>query len=137
MGIIVLLYYCYQRYRRLLKTRGKTEQLLSANGGPLNIPVYTYREMEKATKGFSSEEKLGTGGFGTVYAGKLPGNSVVAVKKIRHKDTQGMEQVLNEIRLLSSVDHPNLVRLLGCCLEKDEPILVYEFMPNGTLSQLL
>jgi serine/threonine protein kinase len=48
-----------------------------------------------------------------------------------------MEQVLNEIRLLSSVDHPNLVRLLGCCLEKGEPILVYEFMPNGTLSQHL
>jgi serine/threonine protein kinase len=99
--------------------------------------VYSYREMEIATKGFSCEQRLGTGGFGTVYAGKIPGKSVFAVKKIRHRDTQGMEQVLNEIRLLSSVDHPNLVRLFGCCLEKGEPILLYEFMPNGMLSHHL
>ena len=81
--------------------------------------------------------RLGGGGFGTVYAGMLPGKSVVAVKKIRRTDTCGLEQVLNEISLLSSVDHPNLVRLLGCCLEKGEPLLVYELMPNGTLSQHL
>jgi len=56
------------------------------------------------------------------------------MNKIRNRDTQGIEQVLNEIRLLTSVDHPNLVRLLGCSLKKGEPILVYEFIPNGTLS---
>lgn len=135
---ILLLKRCYQRSHCAFKTRTSTKRLLSAPGGPLSIPVYTYREMEIATKGFSDKEQLGTGGFGTVYAGKLPGESlVVAVKKIRHRDTQGMEQVLNEVRLLSSVDHPNLVRLLGCCLEKTEPILVYEFMPNGTLCQHL
>lgn len=134
---IMLLYRCYQRSHCPFKTRISTKRLLSAPGGPLSIPVYTYREMEIATKGFSDKERLGTGGFGTVYAGKLAGESLVAVKKIRQRDTQGMAQVLNEVRLLSSVDHPNLVRLLGCCLEKTEPILIYEFMPNGTLCQHL
>jgi len=134
---IVLFYWCYQKSHCAFKTRRSTKRLSSAPDGPLSIPVYTYREMERATNGFSEKKRLGTGGFGTVYAGKLPGKSVVAVKKIRHRDTQGMEQVLNEIRLLSFVDHPNLVRLLGCCLDKGEPILVYEFMPNGTLSQHL
>jgi hypothetical protein len=66
-----------------------------SHGSPLNIPVYSYREMEIATKGFSCEHRLGTGGLGTIYAGKLPNKSVFVVKKISQRDTQGMEQVLN------------------------------------------
>ncbi|XP_010535318.1 PREDICTED: wall-associated receptor kinase-like 21, partial [Tarenaya hassleriana] len=72
-----------------------------------------------------------------VYAGKLANGSWVAVKRLRRRDTKSIDQVVNEIKLLSSVNHPNLVRLLGCCIAHGEPILVYEFMPNGTLSQHL
>ncbi|CAN1814816.1 Wall-associated receptor kinase-like 14 [Linum perenne] len=95
-------------------------------------------EIEKATNGFSEKQRLGTGAYGTVYSGKLDHNDeCVAIKKIRHNDPESIDQVMNEIKLLSSVSHPNLVRLLGCCIEEGEQILVYEFMPNGTLCQHL
>lgn len=133
--LIVLLYCFFKKKVRANERRRSRKRLLSANGGSFRIPIYTYKELEKATKGFS--EQLGNGAFGTVYAGKLKGDFRVAVKKIRHIDTHGIEQVMNEINLLSSVEHPNLVRLMGCCLENGEPILVYEYMPNGTLAQHL
>ncbi|CAI0554334.1 unnamed protein product [Linum tenue] len=94
-------------------------------------------DIERATNGFSDKQRLGTGAYGTVYSGKLHNDECVAIKKIRHRDTDSIDQVMNEIKLLSSVSHPNLVRLLGCCIESGEQILVYEFMPNGTLCQHL
>nr|GEY33037.1 wall-associated receptor kinase-like 14 [Tanacetum cinerariifolium] len=99
-------------------TRGKTRRRLSKAKSIITIPIYSCKEIEKATNGFSEKQKLGTGAYGTVYSGKL-------------------SKVMNEINLLSSVNHPNLVRLLGCSLDKDDQILIYEFMPNGTLSQHL
>lgn len=98
--------------------------------------MFTYKDIDRATSGFSEKQRLGTGAYGTVYAGKFP-NKLVAIKKIRNRDTDTIDLVMNEIKLLSSVSHPNLVRLLGCCIEKGEQILVYEYMPNGTLSQHL
>ncbi|KAK7251117.1 hypothetical protein RIF29_34038 [Crotalaria pallida] len=83
------------------------------------------------------EEDIRTGAFGTVYAGNLHNDEWVSIKKINYRDANGVDQVMNEIKLLSSVSHPNLVRLLGCCIEEGEQILVYEYMPNGTLSQHL
>ncbi|KAH9330865.1 hypothetical protein KI387_002973, partial [Taxus chinensis] len=121
------------------KRRLSVKRMLSGEG-KVTVPIYSYRELEKATKGFSDKERLGSGAFGTVYAGKLPSQRFVAVKKIRHIDSDGngMERVLNEVNVISSVDHPHLLRLLGCCLEeRKEPILVFEFMPNGTLCQHL
>ncbi|XP_057868742.2 wall-associated receptor kinase-like 14 [Cryptomeria japonica] len=134
----VVVYYI-RRASAVKKRTVSVKRLLSANG-TLTIPIYSYKELEKATKNFSDKEKLGSGAFGTVYAGKLPSKRFVAVKKIRYMggDDNGMQRVLNEINLISSVDHPNLLRLLGCCLEeRGEPILVYEFMPNGTLCEHL
>ncbi|KAK9136436.1 hypothetical protein Syun_015766 [Stephania yunnanensis] len=83
------------------------------------------------------KHRLGNGAYGTVYAGKLNNDEWVAIKKIRYRDRDGIEQVMNEIKIISSVSHSNLVRLLGFCLEREEQILIYEFMPNGTLSQHL
>lgn len=105
--------------------------------GDCTIHVYPYKEIEKATDHFSEKHRLGNGAYGTVYAGKLQGGEWVAIKRIRHRDTDSIEQVMNEIRLLSSVSHPNLVRLLGCSIEQGEQILMYEFMPNGTLCEHL
>ncbi|KAJ8762305.1 hypothetical protein K2173_007462 [Erythroxylum novogranatense] len=103
----------------------------------INIPVYPYKEIERATSGFSEKRRLGTGAYGTVYSGKLDNDLWVAIKRIKPRDTDSIEQVLNEIKLISSMSHPNLVRLLGCSIERGEQILVYEFMPNGTLCQHL
>ncbi|KAL3505241.1 hypothetical protein ACH5RR_035082 [Cinchona calisaya] len=127
---------CFIRRRSKLRTRNKTKKELCEATG-IKIPVYHYKEVEKATESFSDKRRLGTGAYGTVYSGKLHNDEWVAIKRIRHRDTESIEQVLNEIKLLSSVSHPNLVRLLGCSMERGEQILVYEFMPNGTLSQHL
>ncbi|XP_068654289.1 wall-associated receptor kinase-like 14 [Aristolochia californica] len=135
-GLAVLC--CYIRKRSTSwKIRRSTQRLLSEAAGSCTVPLYPYKEIERATNYFSEKQRLGTGAYGTVYAGKLHSDKWVAIKKIKHHDNDGVEQVMNEIKLLSSVSHPNLVRLLGCSIEKDEQILVYEFMPNGTLSQHL
>nr|CAD1837288.1 unnamed protein product [Ananas comosus var. bracteatus] len=119
-----------------LRKRKSTKRLLSE--ASCAVPLFPYKDIEKATNGFSEEQRLGTGAYGTVYAGKLSNDKLVAIKKIKQRDSSdSMEQVMNEIKLLSSVSHPNLVRLLGCCIERGEQILVYEFMPNGTLAQHL
>ncbi|GAV64241.1 Pkinase domain-containing protein, partial [Cephalotus follicularis] len=119
------------------KSRKSAKHQLLYRAKDISIPIYPYKEIEKATHSFSEKQRLGTGAFGTVYAGKLHNDLWVAIKRIKHRDTDSIEQVMNEIKLLSSVSHPNLVRLLGCSIENGEQILVYEFMPNGTLCQHL
>lgn len=111
--------------------------LLSEAAGKSHIPFYPYKEIERATNSFAENQRLGTGAYGTVYAGKLHNDELVAIKKIKHQDNDSIDQVMNEIKLISSVSHPNLIRLLGFCIQNGEQILIYEYMPNGTLSQHL
>ncbi|KAL2905725.1 Wall-associated receptor kinase-like 14 [Bienertia sinuspersici] len=113
MAILAGICYCCQHHSMYLKNRTSAKRLLSEAGGSSPVPMYPYKEIERATDGFSEKQRL---------------NIEIA---------DGIEQVMNEIKLLSSVSHPNLVRLLGCCIENGEQILVYEYMPNGTLSQHL
>ncbi|KAJ0854419.1 putative protein kinase RLK-Pelle-WAK-LRK10L-1 family [Helianthus annuus] len=136
VSTIVLICSCI-RNRINLRKHKSAKRLLSEATGSLNVPFYPYKEISRATDGFSEKQMLGVGAYATVYAGKLSNHEWVAIKKIRHKETHGINQIMNEIKLLSSVSHPNLVRLLGFCIEEGEQILVYEFMPNGTLSQHL
>lgn len=126
-----------RRRSSLLRSQKSAKRLLDEAAGSSSVPLYPYKYIEKATNGFSEKQRLGNGAYGTVYAGKLHCDEWVAVKRIKNRDTDSIEQVMNEIKLLSSVSHPNLVRLLGCCIERDRQILVYEYMPNGTLSQHL
>lgn len=128
---------CFIGRRSKLKARHTTKRRLSEATGNCNIPIYPYKEIEKATNCFSETQRLGTGAFGTVYAAKLYSDEWVAIKRIRYRDRESIGQVMNEIKLISSVSHPNLVRLLGCSIDNGEQILVYEFMPNGTLCQHL
>lgn len=134
IGLII----CFIRRRTISRSRSRVNrQFCEAKG--ITIPIYAYKEIEKATNGFSDKQRLGTGAYGTVYSGKLHNGEWVAIKRIKHRSDgeNNIDQVMNEIKLLSSVSHSNLVRLLGCSVDKDEQILVYEFMPNGTLSQHL
>ncbi|XP_008792620.2 wall-associated receptor kinase-like 14 [Phoenix dactylifera] len=136
MAGLAFLCHLFHRRRTASKSQETIERLLSE--ASCTIPVYSYRDIEQATDHFSDANRRGTGAYGTVYVGKLPGNTgVVAVKRIQRRDTDSLEQITNEIKLISSVSHPNLVRLLGCCMDRGEQILLYEFMPNGTLSQHL
>ncbi|XP_076900852.1 wall-associated receptor kinase-like 14 [Bidens hawaiensis] len=138
MSISALICYCLKK-RAALRHHQLAKRQLSEATGSFNVPFYLYKEIERATNSFSEKQRLGIGAYGTVYAGKLSTNEWVAVKKIRNRDTDGNgnNQVMNEIKLISTVNHTNLVRLLGYCIEKGEKILVYEYMPNGTLSQHL
>ncbi|KAK7263057.1 hypothetical protein RJT34_30641 [Clitoria ternatea] len=137
MAVLFLLCYFARRRSSWLRKQVTVKRLLREAAGNTSVPLYPYKEIEKATNFFSDKHRLGTGAFGTVYAGNLHNNECVAIKKIKYRDTNSVDQVMNEIKLLSSVSHPNLVRLLGCCIEGGEQILVYEYMPNGTLSQHL
>lgn len=131
--VTMVLFCCW--IRKLSKSKNwKTTNRCLYQATGITIPIYPHSLIEKATNSFSEKQQLGTGAYGTVYAGKLHHNDeLVAIKRIKYRDTESIDQVVNEIKLLSTVSHPNLVRLLGCCIDKGEQILIYEFMPNGTL----
>ncbi|XXG54524.1 hypothetical protein AAC387_Pa03g2380 [Persea americana] len=99
---------------------------------------FSYKDLFKATKGFRDKELLGTGGFGMVYKGVLASSKIqVAVKRVSHKSKQGMREFIAEIVSLGRLRHRNLVQLLGYCRRKGELLLVYDFMPNGSLDKCL
>ncbi|KAJ9564070.1 hypothetical protein OSB04_000036 [Centaurea solstitialis] len=140
MSTMALACYWLRRRAVLRNQQQSAKRLITEATGSFTVPFFHYRAIERATNSFSEKQRLGMGAYGTVYAGKLSNNEWVAVKKLRNRDTDvngGSDQVMNEIKLISAVNHPNLIRLLGYCIEKGEQILVYEFMPNGTLSQHL
>ena len=101
------------------------------------IHILTEKEIKKATDNFSEDRVLGCGGHGMVYRGTLDENKEVAIKKSKVIDDDCREEFVNEIIILSQINHRNIVRLLGCCLEVDVPMLVYEFISNGTLFEFL
>ncbi|KAJ8750469.1 hypothetical protein K2173_015610 [Erythroxylum novogranatense] len=99
---------------------------------------FSYKDLFRATKGFKDKEFLGAGGFGRVYRGTLPSSNVqVAVKKVSHYSTIGIKQFVSEIVSMGRLRHRNLVQLLGYCRRKGELLLVYEYMPNGSLDKFL
>lgn len=134
MVVIVIILLLIRRCCISSRLRKTHKRFLSAS---FNVPFYPYKSIERATENFSDTHRLGTGAYGTVYVGSISNGELVAVKKIKHPEPETIEHVMNEVKMISSVSHPNLVRLLGCCIERGEQILVYEFMPNGTLAQHL
>ncbi|XP_058109530.1 L-type lectin-domain containing receptor kinase SIT2-like [Magnolia sinica] len=99
---------------------------------------FSYKDLFMTTKGFSEKALLGVGGFGRVYRGVLPTSGIeVAVKKISHESRQGMKEFIAEIASIGRIRHKNLVRLLGYCRRKGELLLVYDFMPNGSLDKMI
>ncbi|XP_022720560.1 cysteine-rich receptor-like protein kinase 10 isoform X2 [Durio zibethinus] len=93
--------------------------------------------LQAATKQFCDEKKLGEGGFGPVYKGKLADGKEIAVKRLSRTSGQGLLEFKNEVLLIARLQHRNLVRLLGCCFEQNEKLLVYEYMPNKSLDVFL
>ncbi|KAF8030042.1 hypothetical protein BT93_E2461 [Corymbia citriodora subsp. variegata] len=101
--------------------------------GGADIPVFNFSTIEAATNFFSEENKLGLGGFGPVYEGKLFGGQKIAVKRLSRKSSQGLEEFKNEVMLIAKLQHRNLVRLLGFCVQGEDKLLIYEYMPNKSL----
>ncbi|CAF1920909.1 BnaC02g40010D [Brassica napus] len=98
---------------------------------------FDFTTIQAATDNFSANNKLGEGGFGAVYKGKLADETVIAVKRLSRNSGQGTQEFKNEVVIVAKLQHKNLVRLLGFCVEGDEQILVYEFVPNKSLDYFL
>ncbi|KAJ0456239.1 putative protein kinase RLK-Pelle-DLSV family [Helianthus annuus] len=103
----------------------------------LELPTFDFTTLVIATDNFSNTNKLGQGGFGCVYKGILMEGQVVAVKRLSRTSGQGVEELKNEVRLIAKLQHRNLVRLLGCCIEVEEKLLVYEYMEHKSLNTFL
>ncbi|XP_027102205.2 G-type lectin S-receptor-like serine/threonine-protein kinase At1g61550 [Coffea arabica] len=105
--------------------------------GSSELPIINFNRVKRATNNFSEADKLGEGGFGAVYKGKLEDGQLIAVKRLSSHSGQGMEEFKNEVMLISKLQHRNLVRLLGCCIQGEEKIVILEYMKNKSLDKFL
>ncbi|KAL3820635.1 hypothetical protein ACJIZ3_006540 [Penstemon smallii] len=102
-----------------------------------DFPLFTFDVLQNATENFSEVNKLGKGGFGPVYKGELENGRTIAVKRLSKASGQGIQEFMNEVMLISKLQHRNLVRIFGCCIENKETMLIYEYMPNKSLDFFL
>ncbi|KAG6745812.1 hypothetical protein POTOM_050322 [Populus tomentosa] len=144
--MLIAFFFWYRRKKRQYETifsrsiksvpssKTHTEKRSSYNGAHL----FSYEELEEATNNFDKTRELGDGGFGTVYYGKLPDGLEVAVKRLYENNYKRLEQFLNEVDILTPLRHQNLVLLHGCTSrDSRELLLVYQYIPNGTLADHL
>ncbi|OMP09234.1 hypothetical protein COLO4_05673 [Corchorus olitorius] len=127
-------------YKRRKKSQQEVPRKQSISLVPIrheSIKEFSFLELEAATNGFSDTAQIGQGGYGKVYRGILANGTVVAIKRARQGSMQGQIEFITEIEMLSRLHHRNLVSLVGYCGEQGEQMLVYEFMPNGSLHDLL
>ncbi|KAL4628731.1 hypothetical protein ACB092_05G260100 [Castanea dentata] len=101
------------------------------------LPLFNFEKLASATKNFHLSNKLGQGGFGPVYWGQLSDGQEIAVKRLSKASGQGLQEFMNEVVVISKLQHRNLVRIFGCCVEGEEKMLIYEYMPNKSLDAFL
>ncbi|WJX27574.1 non-specific serine/threonine protein kinase [Trifolium repens] len=147
IGLLIGLWFLHKDMKkRMIKKR--KEKFFKRNGGLLlkqrmssgevnvdRTTLFTLKDLKKATENFNKNRVLGKGGQGTVYKGMLVDGKIVAVKKFKVEGK--VEEFINEFVVLSQINNRNVVKLLGCCLETEIPLLVYEFIPNGNLFEYL
>ncbi|CAH1416315.1 unnamed protein product [Lactuca virosa] len=117
--------------------RNKNSREKDLRGLDLQTGVFIYRQIKAATDNFADSNKLGEGGFGSVYKGTLLDGTLIAVKQLSSKSKQGNREFVNEIGMIAGIQHPNVVRLHGCCVERKQLLLVYEYMENNSLAHAL
>ncbi|KAA3467298.1 putative LRR receptor-like serine/threonine-protein kinase isoform X2 [Gossypium australe] len=136
VGVVCLLsiaaFFIFRRRRRV--PMKDDEEFLGIDARPY---TFSYAKLKAATEDFSPANKLGEGGFGPVYKGRLDDGRAIAVKQLSAVSRQGKSQFVTEIATISAVQHRNLVKLYGCCIEAEQRLLVYEYLENKSLDQIL
>ncbi|KAD3066924.1 hypothetical protein E3N88_34804 [Mikania micrantha] len=141
--IIIVLLCIYRFYSKRQQKQGTPIKELGhdsetrSDDEDLELPVFGMSTILKATNNFSVNAKLGEGGFGPVYKGMLEDGQEIAVKRLAKTSTQGLREFKNEVISISKLQHRNLVKLLGCCFEGAEKMLIYEYMPNKGLDSFI
>ncbi|KAH6790523.1 hypothetical protein C2S51_005529 [Perilla frutescens var. frutescens] len=155
ISVLIFIGWCWMVKRKGGKTNEKKifqvdQQTFSSDSAAINVlkeesevvnieevPLFSFETLANATDQFSQNNLLGRGGFGPVYKGKLEDGKEIAVKRLSAASGQGFEEFKNEVVVISKLQHRNLVRLLGFCVEKEEKMLIYEYMPNKSLDVCL
>ncbi|XP_048132925.1 cysteine-rich receptor-like protein kinase 44 [Rhodamnia argentea] len=139
VAVVLLFLACCFRWRKAAKTYEVAQGDESGVDDITNIESLQYdlATIQAATDNFSHQNKLGEGGFGEVFQGRLPNGQQIAVKRLSQGSGQGAGEFKNEVVLVAKLQHRNLARLLGFCLEGEEKLLVYEFVPNKSLDSFL
>ncbi|XP_060177121.1 cysteine-rich receptor-like protein kinase 10 isoform X2 [Lycium barbarum] len=135
--VLLIVAYCCLRRRTTKKYDAITEAKDMSGISTAESLQYSFDTIQAVTDNFSPDNKIGEGGFGNVYKGKFPTGQVVAAKRLSRSSGQGGQEFKNEVLLVAKLQHRNLVRLLGFCLEGEEKILVYEFVTNQSLDYFL
>ncbi|XVE50449.1 hypothetical protein DITRI_Ditri01bG0163100 [Diplodiscus trichospermus] len=137
--LLVVCYVC--RRRRNFRDKPEDKKVNDKENQDQNedveLAVFELGAIAQATDFFSSNNKLGEGGFGPVYKGTLENGQEIAVKRLSKSSGQGLNEFKNEVRLIAKLQHRNLVRLVGCCIQGEERMLVYEYMPNRSLNSFI
>ncbi|XP_076958585.1 putative LRR receptor-like serine/threonine-protein kinase At1g53420 [Bidens hawaiensis] len=130
--LALLWWFGYLRHKDTIDLHG-----IELNGLELNTGSFTLKQIKIATNNFDFDNKIGEGGFGSVYKGVLPNGTLIAVKQLSSKSKQGNREFLNELGMISALQHPHLVKLHGCCIEGNQLLLAYEYMENNSLARAL
>ncbi|KAH0760293.1 hypothetical protein KY290_023786 [Solanum tuberosum] len=126
MILLILILLWYKRKNKKLKLKEDFE-----------LPLFPLLTITRATNNFSVNNKIGEGGFGPVYKGVLEEGEEIAVKRLSRTSMQGIDEYKNEVIYIAKLQHRNLVRLLGCCIQGEEKMLIYEYMPNNSLDSYI
>ncbi|KAF3659586.1 G-type lectin S-receptor-like serine/threonine-protein kinase [Capsicum annuum] len=124
--LLILILLWYKRKKKKLELREDIE-----------LPLFPFSTITRATNNFSFNNKIGEGGFGPVYKGVLEEGQEIAVKRLSRTSMQGLDEYKNEVIYIAKLQHRNLVRLLGCCIQGEEKMLIYEYMPNKSLDSYI
>ncbi|WMV36314.1 hypothetical protein MTR67_029699 [Solanum verrucosum] len=143
--ILILLMFIiwYLRRRQVPKFQELERNKMGSNnkarksGDNSNLQVFSFDEMKEATNNFSFDNKLGEGGYGPVFEGMLRNGEKIAVKRLSETSSQGLEEFENEVILTAKLQHINLVKVVGFCIENQEKMLIYEYMPNKSLDHYI
>ncbi|WRX29402.1 Serine-threonine/tyrosine-protein kinase [Theobroma cacao] len=140
MGTLILPVLCIRWRKRNKKGLTRKNHTLDSDEKEkeeMELPLFSFGTMANATNNFSVDNLLGKGGFGPVYKGTLEEGQEIAVKRLSKNSGQGLKEFKNEVILIAKLQHRNLVKLLGCCIQGDEKLLIYEYMANKSLDYFI